>query len=99
MDCVNVQHNYEGDINVTAFSSSVYQLQMRFLGALQLGGGNERNALQNRFGQSPRYLCGKGRGKNTFLILVASSGKAASINFFSSSVMLPKGKILETPVD
>jgi hypothetical protein len=35
---------------------------------------------------------------NTFSILVASSGNAALINFFSNSVTLPNGKIFETPL-
>jgi len=70
MDDVSVQHDYDGYVNVTVFSSSIYWLQMSFLrhlGVLQLGGGNERNALQNKFDQSPMHLCGKGRRKKYLL--------------------------------
>ena len=86
-------------VNITAFASSIYQSQknlLQCLGVLQLWSGNERHALQNRCAKSmhrPR----KGGRDDTLSMLVESSGKAASINFLSYSVVIPKGEIFATP--
>jgi hypothetical protein len=97
-DGVNTQHGPEGCVNVTAFVSSVYKLQEGFLrrpsihnlGAVMNVTPCETSLL--------RCLAWKGRRNYTFSMLAVSSGKAALINCFSESVILPKGKILETPL-
>ena len=85
-------------MNVTAFVSSVYKLQESSLRRPPIYNlGAVMNATPCKT-SSLRCLTWKGGKNYTFSMLVVSSGKAALINCFSGSVILPKGKILETPL-
>jgi hypothetical protein len=87
-------YNYESIKITTCNGRPFYSIWMFYnLGALMNETPCEKNAI-NFQGAS----CG-GKGNNTFSILVASSGKAASTNFLSEGVILPKVEILETPLD